>query len=89
MAAVDSTAPNLTDYHQTCRDFKLDLPADYNFVWDIFEAQAARHPAKPALLSVATYERSPSSLPRDPRIPLTLASSKAMPATPSRGATSS
>ena len=35
---------NMTDYEQTRRSFRLDVPAGFNFTRDVVEARAAREP---------------------------------------------
>jgi acetyl-CoA synthetase/medium-chain acyl-CoA synthetase len=51
-------AGNMTDYAATCRTFRLDVPASYNWAFDVFD-RWARAPAKLAMLWV-----SPDGQPR-------------------------
>ncbi|MCY4086651.1 MAG: AMP-binding protein [Actinomycetia bacterium] len=43
---------NMRDYEDARRTFRLDVPADYNFVRDVVDVWAARQPAKIALVAV-------------------------------------
>src|SRR5688500_10745170 len=43
---------NMTDYEQTRKTFKLDVPADFNFTRDVVDAWAKREPGKIALVYV-------------------------------------
>src|SRR4051794_3888386 len=43
---------NMTDYAETRRTFRLDVPEDYEFTRDVVDAWAGREPAKVALVSV-------------------------------------
>jgi acyl-coenzyme A synthetase/AMP-(fatty) acid ligase len=51
-------AGNMTDYAATCRTFRLDVPASYNWAFDVFD-RWARDPGKLAMLWV-----SPDGQPR-------------------------
>src|SRR5439155_11133615 len=46
------TARNMTDYAATMRDFRLEVPARFNWAFDTFDAWA-RDPSKLALLWVS------------------------------------
>ena len=46
-------SPNMIDYARTMREFRLDVPARYNWAFDTFDAWA-RDPAKLALLWVSS-----------------------------------
>src|SRR5918996_1783183 len=50
--------PNMTDYVRTMREFRLEVPARFNWAYDTFDAWA-RDPAKLAMLWV-----SPDGQPR-------------------------
>lgn len=45
-------ARNMTDYAETCRTFRLDVPARYNWAFEVFDGWA-RDPGKLALLWVS------------------------------------
>ena len=45
-------APNMTDYAATCREFRLAVPARFNWAFDVFDAWG-RDPKKLALLWVS------------------------------------
>jgi acyl-coenzyme A synthetase/AMP-(fatty) acid ligase len=44
--------PNMTDYEETRRTFRLEVPERFNFARDVVDAWARRDPAKLALLAV-------------------------------------
>ena len=46
-------SPNMVDYARTMREFRLDVPARYNWAFDTFDTWA-RDPAKLALLWVSS-----------------------------------
>lgn len=45
------TAPNMTDYAATCREYRLEVPPDFNFAYDVVDALAA-DPDRRALVCV-------------------------------------
>jgi len=45
-------APNMTDYEETRRTFRLEVPERFNFARDVVDAWAAREPDRLALLAV-------------------------------------
>ena len=45
-------APNMLDYEETRRTFRLDVPQRFNYARDVVDARAARDPDRLALLAV-------------------------------------
>ncbi len=45
-------APNMLDYEETRRTFRLEVPERFNYARDVVDARAARDPARLALLAV-------------------------------------
>ncbi len=45
-------APNMTNYEETRRTFRLDVPERFNFARDVVDAWAAREPDRLAILAV-------------------------------------
>lgn len=43
---------NMTDYEETHRNFRLDVPADFNYATHVIDAWAVRAPSKTALIVV-------------------------------------
>jgi acyl-coenzyme A synthetase/AMP-(fatty) acid ligase len=44
--------PNMTDYEQTCREFRLEVPEFFNYATDVVDRWAAEAPDKLALVAV-------------------------------------
>ena len=55
-------APNMTDYEETRRTFRLEVPERFNFARDVVDAWAAREPDRLALLAVDQAGANPQRL---------------------------
>ena len=48
---MPTSSPNMTDYEETRRTFRLDVPERFNYARDVVDAWAARRPDALALLA--------------------------------------
>ncbi|MGZ8596069.1 MAG: AMP-binding protein, partial [Actinomycetota bacterium] len=55
-------APNMTDYEETRRTFRLQVPERFNYARDVVDAWAAREPDRLALLAVDEAGANPRRL---------------------------
>jgi len=50
--------PNVVDYEKMYKEFRWDVPKEFNFAWDVVDKWAEKDPEKVALVSVAPDGRS-------------------------------
>ncbi|HEX7464273.1 MAG TPA: AMP-binding protein, partial [Actinomycetota bacterium] len=49
---MSEVPPNMTDYEEARRSFRLEVPSSFNYARDVVDAWAARSPGKLALLAL-------------------------------------